>query len=348
MALTASCRSRCRGGRRATCRARRWRRSAGAALTASTGHGASNRIRWALEPRISLPTGVRRRRPITMNSAFDLLRHLDQVLGRLQPAAGLPDLVRHPGRVEVGADLGQLGVLLRGPDGVRLLGPAGVDHYQPGVAQPGLLRRPLQRRPALWWHVAHDDRHRPTPVCRLWPARYRSAAPARDRTVAVWLAATATAGCECRCGHRHWGVTAPPGCSCCARRPSAPRGAAAAAGALDAPGRQLGHCSAAPGTATRTSWRPRCGKPPRRPGSRRPRSPCSASCSAWTTPTGATPTCWAGPVRESARRLLTAETRRAALGAGRRGSRLAARCTRRSERPGRGWPRPCPPRLAGG
>lgn len=44
--------------------------SSRAALTASTGQVASSRIRWAFEPRMSLPTGVRRRRPMTMNSAF--------------------------------------------------------------------------------------------------------------------------------------------------------------------------------------------------------------------------------------------------------------------------------------
>jgi hypothetical protein len=40
------------------------------ALTARTGQDASSRMRWALDPRISLPTGVRRRRPITMKSAL--------------------------------------------------------------------------------------------------------------------------------------------------------------------------------------------------------------------------------------------------------------------------------------
>src|SRR5665647_3072636 len=43
------------------------------ALTASTGQEASSRMRWALDPRISLPTGVRRRRPITMKSALTSL-----------------------------------------------------------------------------------------------------------------------------------------------------------------------------------------------------------------------------------------------------------------------------------
>ena len=38
-------------------------------LTARTGQWASRRMRWALLPRISLPTGVRRRRPITISSA---------------------------------------------------------------------------------------------------------------------------------------------------------------------------------------------------------------------------------------------------------------------------------------
>jgi len=43
------------------------------ALTASTGQEASSRMRCALDPRISLPTGVRRRRPITMKSALTSL-----------------------------------------------------------------------------------------------------------------------------------------------------------------------------------------------------------------------------------------------------------------------------------
>ena len=41
----------------------------GAALTASTGHPASRSTRWAFPPSSSLPTGERRRSPITMNSA---------------------------------------------------------------------------------------------------------------------------------------------------------------------------------------------------------------------------------------------------------------------------------------
>ena len=68
------------------------------ALTASTGQEASSRIRWALEPRISLPTGVRRRRPMTMNSASDLLGDRDQVLGGLVAADQLTHLVVDAGR----------------------------------------------------------------------------------------------------------------------------------------------------------------------------------------------------------------------------------------------------------
>ena len=66
------------------------------ALTASTGQGASSRIRWAFEPRMSLPTGAAAAQADDDEVGRDLLRHGDQVLGGLQAAHQLADLVLEP------------------------------------------------------------------------------------------------------------------------------------------------------------------------------------------------------------------------------------------------------------
>ena len=105
------------------------------ALTARTGHGASSRMRCAFEPRMSLPTGVRRRSPMTMKSASRLGRHGDQVLGRVHAAHQLADLVLDALAVQLGAaprsssrscSTGVLVVQVR-------TAAVGVDHDQPGL-----------------------------------------------------------------------------------------------------------------------------------------------------------------------------------------------------------------------
>ena len=152
--------------------------SSAEALTARTGQEASSRMRWALEPRISLPTGVRRRRPMTMNSASDLLGDGDEVLGRARcraPAGG-PRGRRRP------ASSGPRSCVSSASNRTRLLGvevlaaTAGVDDDQPAVAQQRLLRSTAQSRSALSGrHVAHDDGHLNLLVHRLrlgtWPVR---------------------------------------------------------------------------------------------------------------------------------------------------------------------------------
>ena len=67
-------------------------------------------MRWALLPRISLPTGVRRRRPMTISSAPDLLGDGEEVLGGLEAGLGVADVDRDAGRLDAGPHLVELGL----------------------------------------------------------------------------------------------------------------------------------------------------------------------------------------------------------------------------------------------
>ena len=71
-----------------------------AALTARTGQSASRRTRCATLPVMSLPTGVRRRRPMTMRSATWSETPRENGLGRVVIEVELPDLVDDAGRLE--------------------------------------------------------------------------------------------------------------------------------------------------------------------------------------------------------------------------------------------------------
>jgi hypothetical protein len=70
--------------------------------------------------------------------------------------------VGDPGGLQLCPDVGQLPLVPGRLVGVQVLAAAvGVDHDQPGVAEPALLGRPVQRGPALrGGHVPDDDRHR--------------------------------------------------------------------------------------------------------------------------------------------------------------------------------------------
>ena len=156
-------------------------------------------MRWALLPRISLPTGVRRRRPITISSASLRLGDADQVLGRLEAAHQLADLVVEPGLLEPGLERGQVALGLDRGVVVELPAAAmGVDHDQRGVAQPRLGDALLDRGLALGLrHVSHDHRSHGPSLCSAG-VRRRSRPSGRIRatypTPAPRVPATACGG----------------------------------------------------------------------------------------------------------------------------------------------------------
>ena len=150
-----------------------------AALTASTGQAASSSTRWALLPSSSLPTGDRRRSPITMNSASVGLGRVDQLLGRIEGVRAPPGPRTAPRR-RPAARSSSLEL------GVR----CGVHDQQRGAAQLRLAHRPLQGRPALGLRGVADHDHRtagrPPPPGRESPSSPSFAfLPRMDRFVAV-------------------------------------------------------------------------------------------------------------------------------------------------------------------
>jgi hypothetical protein len=101
-----------------------------------------------------------------------LLRHLDDVVGRLAADDGVHQLERHAAASTALLHGGQL--LVAGPGGVDERVPAGaVHHHEVLRAELGLGDGALERRLALGLgHVAHDDGHS-RPSCVEWRRRAR-------------------------------------------------------------------------------------------------------------------------------------------------------------------------------
>ena len=110
------------------------------ALTARTGQGASRSTRWALLPRMSLPTGERRRRPMTSSSAPLASAMLIRSSAGSKPRTSWRTSCSTPAsssRFWIAAH-----VVLGGPGSgsVELLAtPVGVHHDQLAAAQLGLV-----------------------------------------------------------------------------------------------------------------------------------------------------------------------------------------------------------------
>ena len=166
-------------------------------------------MRWALDPRISLPTGVRRRRPMTMRSAsVSLATEMRSSAGSLprtswrtstvSPCAG--QLVLGP--LELG--LGRLDAVV-----VEVTTAAvGVDDDEWRLARLGLLDRPREGGPPLLGGNEPDDDGHDVLLGRTSPAGRRVRPP--DRTAARPQRPPSTSR-----------IT-PPTCSVSMRKPSWP------------------------------------------------------------------------------------------------------------------------------
>ena len=131
-------------------------------LTVSTGHGASNSTRCALAPRMSLPTGLRRRRPSTTSWA------LTCSAVRIRSSATSPPLQQPHLVVDArGRELGPDPVELRLEGAALLLRSVGTcahDDHDARVALPCLLDRRPEGRPTFRsGQIADHDAHRSSP-----------------------------------------------------------------------------------------------------------------------------------------------------------------------------------------